>query len=113
MFCLQCGREVENGVVYCPNCGAQLTHNQTPVREKSTVQSILSIIFGGLGIILAWVFALFGYALGGVGLGLGLAAIRKNDKTKGIIGIVLSSITLLFSVINSVMGVLIVLGLTL
>lgn len=110
MFCLQCGKEFENGAEYCPNCGAQIAQAQAPVQNNSGSQGIRAIVFGGLGIILAWVIALLGYVCGGVGLGLGVVALRKNDKVKGIVGIVLSSITLLCALINSVLGVLITLG---
>ena len=110
MFCLQCGKEIENTSVQCPYCGAEVQRTTATAQEKTGSQGVLAIVFGAIGMILAWVIALLGYACGAAGLSMGLMALKKKDKIKGVIGIVLSSITFLFSVINSILGVILMTG---
>ena len=110
MFCLQCGKEIENTSVQCPYCGAEVQRTTPTAQEKTGSQGVLAIVFGALGMLLAWVIALLGYACGAAGLSMGLMALKKKDKIKGVIGIVLSSITFLFSVINSILGVILMTG---
>lgn len=69
--------------------------------------SIASFVLGLIGLI-AWIIPLFGYPVTIVGLVLGCLA-RKNEKNGfNLAGIILSSITLAFTLINSILGVLMV-----
>ncbi len=40
MFCNQCGQELKEGVVFCPNCGAKVK-NVTEEQHKDYVQSVV------------------------------------------------------------------------
>ena len=55
MFCKNCGREVNDNAVVCPNCGVQLAHfNNLPVKGTCTlaiVGFILSFFFAIAGLI--------------------------------------------------------------
>lgn len=77
--------------------------------EKSNVggKSIASFVLGLVGII-AWLLPLLGYPVTITGLTLGCIA-RKNEKNGfSLAGIILSSITLGLTLINSILGVLMV-----
>jgi len=53
MFCTYCGREVPDGVVFCPGCGARLSGGPAPAAApasastSSTVAAISSVILPG------------------------------------------------------------------
>lgn len=72
--------------------------------------AIASIVLGAVGLVLAWLLAILGYILGGIGLALGLVAMSKcrYDK-KCLVGVILSAITLGFALTNSILGVMLVL----
>lgn len=75
--------------------------------KKVGGKSIASFVLGLCGII-AWLLPLFGYPVTITGLALGCSA-RKNEKNGfSLAGIILSSITLGLTLINSIMGVLMV-----
>lgn len=68
-------------------------------------KSIASFVLGVLGII-AWLIPLFGYPVTIVGIILGCIA-RKTEKNGfSLAGIILSSITLALTLINSILGVI-------
>ena len=73
--------------------------------------SIISIVLGAVGIPLAWLLAILGYALGGTGLALAIITMKKDVfATKPKVGLILSIITLACSVINSILGIIIMLA---
>lgn len=77
--------------------------------EKKQIggKSIASFVLGLVGIV-AWLIPLFGYPVTITGLALGCVA-RKNEKNGfSLAGIILSSITLGITLINSIMGVIMV-----
>lgn len=58
-YCTKCGKELENGIKFCPNCGASTTNeentnmnnNQNNNQKKSKIAAgILGIFLGSLGI---------------------------------------------------------------
>lgn len=60
-FCEKCGRELEEGSVFCANCGAQVNGNSNPNTPNNNVNTtskgkskvaagILGILLGSLGI---------------------------------------------------------------
>ena len=115
MFCLKCGKEIDNNAMRCPYCNCP-TENAGEAIDTNTIDpsmksaksfGIAAIVLGGMGILWAWLIAIFGWILGGVGLALALVGRNKNQFEKTCkIGLILSAITLGFSLINSVIGML-------
>lgn len=86
-----------------------MEENETK-KEPISGKSIASFVLGLVGII-AWIIPLFGYPVTITGLVLGCLA-RKNEKNGfSLAGIILSSIFLVITLINSIMGVIIALSL--
>ena len=114
MFCLKCGKEIDDNAMRCPYCNCP-TENAgetigedviDPTAKSAQTLGIVSIVLGGLGIVWAWFFAIFGWGLGGVGLALALVGQNKNQYVKTCkIGIILSAVTLGCSLINSLIGI--------
>lgn len=118
MICPKCFKHIDDESTFCTYCGETVERPQAIEIEgsyknpqRANTQAIVSIILGAIGLIAAWIVALFGYALGGVSLGLSIAAL-KNDAscTKAKVGRVLAIITFVFSGINSLLGVIVMLG---
>ena len=113
MFCKNCGTRIDPGNRFCPNCGTNVsgdTFNPHPTQQPTSYQTptvptdglaVFAIVMGAVGMVLAWLIALFGYIFGGVGLGLGIVAKSKNKADqKPTIAIVLSSIALVFALVG-------------
>jgi hypothetical protein len=66
--------------------------------------AIAALIFGILNLC-AWFLPIFGFPLAVVGIILGVLGIRSSQKTLAIIGIVLSALSLIATIINSLAGV--------
>ena len=120
-FCEKCGKELMDDAVVCPGCGCSTGKRpQKPSepkshvivekseKETSSALSIVSIVVGGIGILMAWLIALLGYLFGGAALACALVATKNNcgDK-KAKTGLLLAIITLACSVINSIIGMII------
>ncbi len=67
MYCKKCGRQIADGVNFCPYCGAEQNINDTfhqynnyePAQESKTL-AYLALIFGILGGILGLILGLVG-----------------------------------------------------
>lgn len=79
-------------------------YEQQPVQEKKGF-SIASLILGIVGF-LAWCIPLFGFPVCITGLILGIVGIKKGGKGMAIAGIIMCAITLLFTLGNSILGVI-------
>ena len=115
MFCLKCGKQIDDSAIKCPYCDCP-TENagdaiNTDVLDPSIKSSksfgIAAIVLGALGILWAILFAIFGWIFGGTGLALGLVGRNKNKFEKTCkIGTILSAIALGCAFINSLIGFL-------
>ena len=115
MFCLKCGKEIDDGAMRCPYCDCP-TENAGETIDTTTIDpsvksaksfGIAAIILGAVGILWAWIIAIFGWILGGVGLALALVGRNKNKYEKTCkIGLILSAATGVCSFINSLIGIL-------
>lgn len=87
-----------------------MEENEVEKNEKIGGKSIASFVLGLVGIV-AWILPLIGYPVTITGLILGCIA-RKNEKNAfSLTGIILCSITLGITLINSIMGVIMALSL--
>lgn len=76
--------------------------SQQPAPEKKGM-SIASMVLGICGFI-AWCLPLIGYPVTIVGLILGIIGIKKGAKGMAVAGIIMCSITLVLTIINSALG---------
>ncbi len=127
MYCSQCGTKLEEGTAFCPSCGAStnaaVSSKQaegtkpelipTPLfmpRKTTDGAGIAAVIVGAIGLVLAWLVALLGYICGGVALACALSSRSKlGSSATSTLGIVFGSVTLAFSLINSILGVILML----
>jgi hypothetical protein len=108
MYCSKCGKQVEDGAMFCSGCGAALQNNQNiPVSNENTKKgagmAIASLVLGIIGII-AWIIPIIGLPIGIVALVLGILGIKRSSKGMSIAGIVLAVICLVLTIINSAIG---------
>lgn len=73
------------------------------MNEEKKGMSIASMVLGIVGFI-AWCLPLVGFPVTIVGLVLGILGIKKGGKGMAIAGIIMSSITLVLTLINSIWG---------
>lgn len=110
MYCKYCGTELTENTLFCTECGRateiDLVQNTFRTNEKEPEKIGLSIVALILGIcaLFAWIIPLFGFPVTITGLVLGIIGIRRGGKGMAIAGIVLCSITLALTLINSVIG---------
>lgn len=74
------------------------------VDEKNGGKAIASLILGGIGIF-AWCLPFLGYPVTIVGLVLGILGLKSPRRGIAIAGIVLCSVFLIATTVNSVIGV--------
>ena len=82
MFCSRCGKEIDNKSEQCPYCNALIENNVSAQNNANGKSGLISLILGSIGLLMAWVVALFGYALGGVGLAFGIKALKKEKEAE-------------------------------
>lgn len=99
-FCQKCGSEMDDTSLFCPACG-------TPVEGEKKSFNPTSFILGILGIIFAWFLAIVGHVLSIIGIVLG---VQEYKRSKNVLGLVFSILGEICSIISSVVGVLIMLG---
>lgn len=122
MFCSKCGKEIEDGMNFCPVCGAPLkavdasqNPSQSPSQNPNSgaqpdaqnasydTMCIIGIVVSGLSLLLNF-WGLVGIA-GVVTSVLGLLNCKqkhKNGKILAIIGIVIGGYSVLYGVIGLV-----------
>lgn len=112
-YCPKCGSELFDDAVICTQCGTAQSvtdPNFENSRKNSSTLSIVSIVIGAVGILMAWLIALLGYICGGAALACALVAMKANkDEKMAKVGLVLSIVVFACSVANSVLGVLLML----
>ena len=119
MICPKCFKQVDENATFCGYCGQPIEHATENVftegsgaaKKKANKQGLVALILGAIGLLGAWIMPLIGYALGGVALGLSIAATKNySNCSLAKVGKVLAIITFVFAAINSILGVLITLG---
>ena len=89
--------------------GEQNMYNSPMMQPEKKGQSIASLVLGICSFI-AWLMPLFGYPVSIVGIVMGAMGMKKGGKKMAIAGIICSSIGLLITLINSIAGVIMMMG---
>ncbi|MCI7322160.1 MAG: DUF4190 domain-containing protein [Lachnospiraceae bacterium] len=89
--------------------GEQNMYNSPMMQPEKKGQSIASLVLGICSFI-AWLIPLFGYPVSIVGIVMGAMGMKKGGKKMAIAGIICSSIGLLITLINSIAGVIMMMG---
>lgn len=118
MFCLRCGKQIDDNSMSCPYCGCA-TENAGEINSNTMFPedninkknadglATAGLVVGAIGIVLAWLIALLGYIFGVLSLTLSIIAVKKTkDNKKAKIGLVLSIITFVCSLISSIIGII-------
>lgn len=116
MYCLKCGKEIENSVKTCPYCGCvtenseidtQVSLDQNNENASTNALATAGIVLGIIGIVMAWLLAFIGYAVSTGALVVALVAKSKNktDK-KAKTAFILSLIAFGCCIISSIIGVI-------
>ena len=115
MVCFNCGNEINDNTTVCPFCGYSVenaggvveTEAVDPSVKSAKIMGLIAIVLGSMGILGAWLLAIIGWIFGIVGLILAIVGKIKNKRSVVcVIGIVLSSVTLVCSFINSMLGMI-------
>lgn len=125
MFCKNCGSEISDEAVVCPNCGVpteKLNSAATeaqPVEKKKTnvfaiigfVLSLVAGVFAFVQVIVYWIAIVAALVLSILGI---VWATKKNANLKGlaIAGVVLSAIDIVMWVILLVVGLSLIAAVT-
>lgn len=120
MFCLKCGKEIDNSAINCPYCNSPtenaesstinttvITSNTSINKTKSSsedTQGIIGIILGACSILFAWLIAIFGWICGIAGVIVSILGYKKSKNSKCKIGIIVSGVGLLCSLLSSLIG---------
>jgi len=112
MQCTNCNASID-GATVCPSCGTpvqsasteqQVQHAIPPALAKDTKgQAIASLVLGLVGLI-AWIIPLFGLPVGIAGIITGVAGRKSSAKTMATIGLALSILVLVVTIINGAWG---------
>ena len=102
MFCTKCGKEVRDEAVVCTGCGCVLQNGGTVSGVPGTGKKTqTAAIFGIIGIVFAWIFALIGHITSIIGIVQGIKEYKESDNMTGL---VLSIIGEVLSIMSSVIG---------
>lgn len=91
------------------NYGQQYGYGAPVVPEEKKGQSIASLVLGICSFI-AWIIPLIGYPVTIVGIIMGAIGMKKGGKGMAIAGIICSAIGLVFTLLNSIAGAMMMLS---
>ena len=101
-FCSYCGNEVHEQAVVCVRCGCPI-----PQQPNTQNKSYVSLILGIIGIVFALLFAIIGHACCITGICLG---IKERNRGQSSTGLVLCIVGEVLAVLNSLLGMILALG---
>lgn len=108
-FCSNCGTKLNDNQAVCLNCGVSVQNNikQEDTKNNSSDKSANTGFILGLVSIIAWFIPLFGYPVTICGIIFSSKGLKSTTKkTKAIVGLVLSIIFLIITLMNSILGVI-------
>ena len=89
MFCKNCGKEIDNKAIACPNCGVGTGLYAEPTEEKSNVLAIVGFVLSFFIAIAGLICSIIGYKnapqYSGKGKGLALAGIIISAVSMAIV----------------------------
>lgn len=104
-FCGNCGKEVNEYQNVCLNCGVSITPSIKP-NSKADKNALVGFILGLVSII-AWLLPFIGYPVCICGIIFSAKGLKStNSKGKAIAGLVLSIVFLMFTLMNSLIGII-------
>lgn len=128
MFCKVCGININDNLTTCPNCGAvveNISYPQPVQTAEATAEKVsavhdgiavaslvLGIVSASLGIICCIPYVTAGVSIlcAIVGLILGIFALKTKKKTQAIIGLSLSAVAIVVSVIVIIVWTVLILN---
>lgn len=110
-FCSNCGSELNEEQVICLKCGVAVKSNTIPNKTNNTSnnassdkQGLVGFILGLISIV-AWFIPLFGYPVTICGIVFSAKGLKSvTNKTKATVGLILSIVFLVVTLINSILG---------
>lgn len=105
-FCTNCGSELQEDQVVCLKCGVQVKNPVVKVESDKKDKCAVTGFVLGLVSILAWFIPLFGYPVTICGIVFSAKGLKSSKKAMAIIGLVLSILFVIVTLINSILGVI-------
>lgn len=111
-YCEKCGKELMDDAVVCVGCGCPATDNgPAPLQNKQAASAEQqkksgsgAIVFGVIGILGAFLFALIGHIASIIGIVLGIKDYKKTGKMTGLVLSIVAEVCCIFSsIIGAVM----------
>jgi len=120
-FCSNCGKNIDNGVKFCPYCGSsvnssnnepvvQLSQNQSSVTDTgkdSEIKKTLNVmaLIGFISGLISWFLNFFGIVgiIACIFSGIGLGKFNKeteNNKWMAIIGLISGGINIIYALVQ-------------
>jgi hypothetical protein len=131
MICTNCGNNVSNGQ-FCETCGQAVANNAGAVGQqyaggqqqyaseqqfaapqqfqnalKKNNSKALAAMILGLCSIVGWFIPLFGYPLTVLAIIFGVIGLKSEKKGQAVAGLILGAVFLIFTLVNSILGALI------
>ena len=103
-FCGNCGKKLNEGQDVCLNCGTIV--NKPKKNDKFAIAGFVL----GLTSIITWLLPLVGYPTTICGIVFSAKGLKSNNKNKALAGLILSIIFAVFTLGNSIAGMLIALA---
>lgn len=97
-FCKNCGSNIDDNAVVCPKCGVA-TDKMTEKKRGAGGLSIASLVLGIVAVAFNCCFYYISIPCSIVGLCLGIAGVKKDHSGVGKAGIVLSIISIVFTIL--------------
>lgn len=107
-FCTNCGNKLDDQADVCLKCGVMVNKPVTSSTTNDYAKNANTGFILGLISIIAWFIPLFGYPVTICGIVNSTKGLKANEgKTKATVGLVLSIIFLVLTLINSILGAII------
>lgn len=111
MYCVNCGKKIDDGVAFCPECGAAQKVattqnnandiNQAAIKKTSyDTMCIVGLVISGISLLvnLCGIVGIAGVVVSVIGL-INCSPDNKNGKIFAIIGIVIGGFSIVFAAI--------------
>ncbi len=102
--CPFCAEMIQEAAIICRHCGRSLTENQIMHQPKNNSGLAITSFAIGIFCLIAWFLPICGFPISVTGLILGILSMGSSKRNLAITGIVLSTIGLVLTIINGVLG---------